>query len=65
MCVVDAQAPGSPRVVSKRDLESTISSSGQRPNKVRLERCVSSPLGVKRVGSLVVPAALLLRIDAP
>ena len=64
-CVVDAQAPASTSLVCERDLEGTISSLGQCPNKVRLERCVSSPLEVKMVGSLVIPAALLLCTDPP
>ena len=65
VCVFDAQAPASTSLVSKRDLEGTISSLGQCPNKVWLRRCVSSPLEVKMVGSLVVPTALLLRTDTP
>lgn len=64
-CVFNAQAPASTSLVSKRDLEGTISSLGQCPNKVRLRRCVSSPLEVKMVGSLVVPTALLPRTDTP
>ena len=48
---------------SLRRVRSVRSSAGQRPNKVRLERAGSSLLGVKTVGLLVVPAALLLRTD--
>ena len=42
VCVFDAQVPASTSVISKGDLKGRISSSGQRPNKVRYKYCFFS-----------------------